>query len=234
MIVSQKFRCVALDAVGTVIFAEPSVAEAYTAIGQKFGSRLTVGDVGSRFREAFRKADAQASRWNGEIGATSEAHEREFWRSIVADVLPDVTDAEACFDELFSHFEQPSAWRCFDDVAPTLQELQRRGYALALASNFDDRLNRVCEGLRELSAIEQRVISSLVGFRKTHPGFFGALTSQVRCEPHEILMVGDDWENDVASAQRAGLTAIHLVRGNSTERQTGEIRSLTELLDLLP
>lgn len=229
-----RIRCVAFDAVGTLIFAEPSVAEAYASIGQRFGSQFSTTDVGARFRDAFQRLDAEAGRWNGEDGATNEEHERIFWRRVVDEVLPDVTDRAACFDELFEHFARPESWRCFDDAGSTLSELSRRGYRIAIASNFDARLNRVCDGLPELREVPWRFISSLVGFRKTHPGFFAKLIEQAQCSANEILMVGDDLQQDVRSAQRTGLNAIHLVRGVSSPSEVGAINLLSDLLELLP
>lgn len=244
---AKRIRCIALDAVGTLIYAEPSVAEAYALYGQRFGSRLPAEDVRRRFAEAFRRADESAVATFGEPGRTNEEHERVFWRQVVQDVLPDVTDPSACFEELFEHFGRPEAWRCFDDVAATLRGLGERGYRVLIASNFDARLNRVCDGLAELRDVRCRVISSLVGYRKTHRGFYSAVVEAAECDPTELLMVGDDLVNDVESARAAGIAAVHLRRefvvppsgGTSdvaltTDRLKPELRTLSDLLEMLP
>lgn len=227
---AKRFRCIALDAVGTLIYAEPSVAAAYALHGQRFGSRLPADEVRRRFAEAFRRADESAVEKFGEPGRTNEEFEREFWRQVVQDVLPDVTEPSACFESLFEHFGQPKSWRCFDDVAETLQELSQRGYRVLIASNFDARLNRVCDGLAELRDVGCRVISSLVGYRKTHRGFYSAVVEAAECEPSEVLMVGDDLVNDVESARAAGIAAVHLRR----DADHSELRRLTDLLGMLP
>lgn len=213
---TKRFRCIALDAVGTLIYAEPAVATAYAEFGRQFGSRLTPEQVQSRFAAALRRADELAMDRFGETGRTSEAHERHFWQTVVLDVLPDVTDPTACFQALFAHFARPEAWRCFPDVAPALNELEQRGYSLVVASNFDARLHRVCDGLAGLRRVRQRVISSLVGYRKSHRGFYDAVVVAGGCAPSEVLMIGDDFANDVVAARAAGLAAIHLRRGDRT------------------
>ncbi len=240
----SKIRCLAFDAVGTLIFAEPSVAAVYASIGQQFGSRVTAEEIGPRFREAMTHADNEAERWFGELGRTNEDYEREFWRRIVRDVLPDVGDAERCFETLFEHFSQPRSWRCFEDVGATLTELQGRGYRVLVASNFDARLHRVCDGLRELRDVRSRVISSLIGYRKTHPGFYTAVVDTAECDASEVLMIGDDFENDVVSAQKAGIAAVHLQRdanvgesrsdSHSSHGMTRLLGSLSDLLEWLP
>ena len=243
----KRFRCIALDAVGTLIYSEPSVAAVYALYGQHFGSQLTAAAVRLRLADAFCRTDELATKKFGEPGRTNEEFERHFWRQVVQDVLPDVTEPSACFDALFEHFGRPESWRCFDDVASTLKELLNRGYRILIASNFDARLNRVCDGLSELRDVRCRVISSLVGFRKTHRGFYTAVVEAAECEPGEVLMVGDDLVNDVESARAAGITAVHLRRefvvptaGDSMQstvdenRLDGELRALSELLEMLP
>lgn len=240
-----RIRSIAFDAVGTLIFAEPAVAAAYSQIGTCYGSQQTPEQVKGRLPEAMRRAGLLSVARFGEADRADEAQEREFWRRVVVDVLPDLREPEACFAELFEHFARPESWRCFDDVALTLSEVQRRGYRVLIASNFDARLNRVCDGLPELRAIERRVISSLVGYRKTHPGFFAAVVEAAECDPSEVLMVGDDLVNDVESARTAGIAAVHLRRpfvvpplggvpGSNQNRLKAELRTLTDLLEMLP
>ena len=213
---SRIFRCIAFDAVGTLIFAEPSVAAAYASIGQRFGSRATADEIAARFPQAFRLADKISATWFGELGRTNEEYERKFWQQIVREVLPDVHAPGACFEELFEHFARPESWRCFEDVGSTLAELQARGYAILIASNFDARLNRVCDGLAELRALRGRVISSLVGYRKAHRSFYAAVAAAAACDPREVLMIGDDFANDVKSARDAGFAAVHLCRDQAS------------------
>ena len=227
---AKRFRCIALDAVGTLIYAEPSVSAAYALHGQRFGSRLPAEEVRRRFAEAFRRADELAVEKFGEPGRTNEEFERDFWRQVVQDVLPDATDPSGCFESLFEHFGQPESWRCFDDVAVTLKELGQRGYQVLIASNFDARLNRVCDGLAELRDVRRRVISSLVGYRKTHHGFYSAVVEVSECDRSEVLMVGDDLVNDVESARAAGIAAVHLQR----DLENSELRQLSDLLEMLP
>lgn len=247
-----RIRCIAFDAVGTLMFAEPAVSAAYSQIGARFGSRQTPQQVKSRLPEALRRAGQLSVARFGEPDRTDEEHEQEFWRRVVEDVLSDLRNPDACFAELFEHFARPESWRCFDDVASTLSEVQRRGYRVLIASNFDARLNRVCDGLAELRDVRRRVISSLVGYRKTHRGFYSAVVEAAECDPSEVLMVGDDLVNDVESARSAGIEAVHLER-DPVPRPSGsggvrhdwplpdgrgtdglKLRTLSDLLERLP
>src|SRR5687768_3369207 len=100
--------CVAFDAVGTLIYPDPGVAEVYARVGRKYGSRLREEQVRVKFREAFRVEHERE--WG-----TSEEWERLRWRLIVQRVFG-FEDIEPCFEELFAHFGRAESWKCFPDV----------------------------------------------------------------------------------------------------------------------
>jgi putative hydrolase of the HAD superfamily len=217
-------RAVFFDAVGTLIVPDPPAGEVYAAVGRRHGSRLTVEEVCPRFRDAFRREEA----FDLQHGLlTDEAREERRWRHIVAAVLDEVADGEACFRDLFEHFSRPEAWRCTPDAGPVLAEVSRRGYRLGLASNYDSRLRSVVAGLPELAPVQHLVISSEVGWRKPAPEFFAALVRQAGLAPEAILFVGDDPVNDHEGARAAGLRSLLLDPCGPNEN------CLTRLGDLL-
>jgi putative hydrolase of the HAD superfamily len=218
-------RAIAFDAVGTIIAPEPPVAVVYRAVGVKYGSRLTAEAIHSRFSAAFRAEDARdrAAGWR-----TDAAREVERWRRIVAAVLDDVADQDACFRALWDHFSRAASWRCLPGAGSVLAELSSRGLTVGLASNFDSRLRAVVAGLPELAAIGPIVVSAEVGWRKPAAEFFAAVTKAFDCSPEEVLLAGDDFENDYAGATTAGLRAVLL---DPTGRPG--IVSISELADLV-
>lgn len=197
---------VVLDAVGTLIDPTPSVAEAYAAAASRQGLAVDVAEVKSRFGQHFRNDEVDE-----QLGpmATDEAIESRRWRRIVANVLPDLPDKDRGFRELWDHFGRPEAWRCFADVGPALSALRGAGVPVRVASNFDGRLRAVAAGLPELAGlVETLVISSRVGFRKPHPAFYSAACRSLGLAAGSVLCVGDDPENDVRGAERAGLRGV--------------------------
>ncbi len=215
---------VALDAVGTLIDPDPPVAEAYAEAASRQGVVLDRAVIEARFHQSFRAAEVDEAR--GPL-ATDEPTERRRWRRIVANVLPEVADLACAFEELWTHFGRPDAWRCFPDVGPTLQALRGRGVPIRIASNFDGRLRVVVQGLPELAWLsEALVISSEVGYRKPHPEFYRAVCASLALPPERILSVGDDEENDVLGAERAGLRGLLIDRRG---RRAEAISSLSSL-----
>jgi putative hydrolase of the HAD superfamily len=198
-------RAVFFDAVGTLIHPDPSAPAVYAEAARRFGSRLDLPAIASRFRTAFRR---QEELDNAGGLRTDEAREVARWRTIVAEVLDDVTDPEGCFAFLYAYFARPAAWRTEPEAAAVLAELARRGYRLGIASNFDERLRQVAEGLPGLAPVTHLVISSEVGWRKPAPDFFHQICAQGRLAPAEVLLVGDDPVNDYGGAHACGLHAL--------------------------
>lgn len=228
-----RLRWIALDGVGTLIEPAPPAPVVYAEVARAHGSRRTVDEIAQRFRTVWHRCEQTevppASEWgHADRLRTSEAHERQRWRRIVAQVIDDIDDPEAAFDELFAHFANPGSWRCFADVGPALQRLRDAGYRLAVASNFDDRLLHIVAAMPELNAIERTVVSSRVGYRKPSALFFRALLEATGCEADEILVVGDDQRNDIDGATRAGIGAVWLRRGRPPQSDL-QLESLSQL-----
>lgn len=229
---SLPYRCIAFDVVGTLIHPTPPPGEIYHLVARRHGSKLAADEITRRFKQAFLESE------QGDISladearlVTSEAREKERWRQIVATVIDDVANPAGCFSDLFAHFARPDSWSCFEEVPAVLGQLQSAGYRLAIASNFDSRLNAVCDGLAPLRGIDVRVISSEVGCRKPGRAFFEALVSRAGCAADEVLLVGDDPANDIQGALRAGLGAVLINR--RAKPGPGELGSLFELGDWL-
>lgn len=222
--IAGNIRAVLFDAVGTLIYPQPSVAEVYHREAQKLGSKYSENEIAGRFRAAITR--------HHQGGQTSEHQERERWRKIVYDVIDDVADTqELLLSELWQHFGAASSWRLFEDVAPTWQDLSRRGYLLGIASNFDSRLRTICRGLPPLTECRHVFVSSEVGFPKPEPKFYRAVEAQLALGPDQILLIGDDHAADVAGPLAAGWQAIWLRRDDqTTDLSATVIRSLLCLL----
>ena len=224
LVFDAPVKAVVFDAVGTLIYPQPGVAAAYqAAIEKHFGVQIDKEVVSAAVRSAL------TSRSAGDELTTSESQEREFWSDLVKQLCPAGKAFNACFEELFAHFGDAANWRVFDDTATTIRGLQQLGLPVAIASNFDDRLNAVCDGLPEVASIPHRIVSSLVGYRKPATPFFEAVAKVLNLSPAKILMVGDDPTNDVNGARAAGLQAVLIDRSRSAN-EPGVITRLDQLV----
>jgi putative hydrolase of the HAD superfamily len=219
---------IVFDAVGTLIKPDPSVAMAYTEAARRQGVELEPDAVRARFQLHFQSDEIHAGQG---VLSTDDATERRRWRKIVFDVLPEIPEPDRAFDELWDHFSRADSWRCFPDVAPALKVLRTMGISVCVGSNFDRRLRNVVQGLPELDSwVDSLVISSEVGFRKPHASFFRAACNHLGLPPERVLCVGDDLENDVRGAIRAGLSGLLLDRIAQRPTDLPHVPNLTALV----
>lgn len=229
----NRVKAVLFDAVGTLLRPCPAVGDAYAAAAARHGIVVAPEIVAGRFRQAF--ADEERFDQQTLAGRTSCQREVERWRRIVAQVFPEAADPAALFDDLWQHFAAAANWLLFDDVAPTLARLSQQVPIVGIASNFDGRLREICQHVPELEACHPLLISAEMGWRKPCAQFFQAAERELRLRPDEILLVGDDFENDFQAAREAGWQARWLRREiadeESEQRIPGELclRRLTDL-----
>ncbi|MDB5312268.1 MAG: dUMP phosphatase [Gemmataceae bacterium] len=222
-------RAVFFDAVGTLLFPEPSALAVYADLVRRSGHDVSEAEIRERFVAAYR-AQEEADRAAG--WATSEERERERWHRIVTTTLRGVPDPDACFRELFDHFSRPTAWRLAPGAENVIGALTRRGLTLGLGTNYDARVWPVLDGFPALDPLRPRVVvSAAVGFRKPATGFFREVIRTAGCGPHEMLFVGDDIDNDYEGASAAGLDAVLFDRQDRVPLVRNRINRLTELID---
>ncbi len=238
-------KAVLFDAVGTLITPRPSVAAAYHGAGERHGAQLPIDVVATRFAAAVKEYGASelaASTQPNQTYRTSEERERNRWRAIVGHVFPeltqDVTVLDNLFDDLWAHFADPAHWALFDDVPDVWQSLREQGITVGVASNFDRRLLAIGEALAPLGDCEHWFVSSLVGHRKPGPAFYQAIEDELQLPPDQLLLIGDDLENDYLAARRAGWQALFIDRsGAAAEHEDVEpahrLSSLGELVEVL-
>lgn len=143
--------------------------------------------------------------------------------------------AADCQARLWWAFAEPALFPLFPDVRPVLARLRRDGYRLAIVSNWERRLVRLCaaHGLRP--SFEFVLASEQVGFAKPGRLLFAAALERAGCEPRQALYLGDSLDLDARAAAEAGLASVLLDRGPyyPPTAWPSTIRSLLELPALL-
>jgi putative hydrolase of the HAD superfamily len=151
-----------------------------------------------------------------------------FWRAALG---PRADDREVA--RLSTEYRERLSLPLFPDAVPALDALAGRT-RLALLSNAPRALDRA----RRVGILDrfEVALSAPEDRRKPHPDAFDALLGALGLEPHEVVYVGDDPEEDVAGALAHGMHAVWVDRINSGWRPPGgahHITSLVELPDLL-
>jgi putative hydrolase of the HAD superfamily len=223
---------VLFDAVGTLIYPDPPVAAVYASAGRRIGVQIGEEEIRSRFRAAFARQEMIDRQLHGL--KTNPERERNRWREIVGEMFADAISLprhrDELFHELWEHFARPKNWRLYDDVGPCWQALESHGLTIAIASNFDDRLEQIAQQIPPLDRAKRLFNSARIGHRKPAAEFFRFIERELEIPPAELLSVGDNAENDFEGALAAGWQSILLDRDRRRDSGApGTIASLVEM-----
>lgn len=139
-------------------------------------------------------------------------------------------------DELYQRYldAHRSAWRAFDDVAPTLNQLAQRNVRLGVVTNgSQDRQHDKLASLNLARHFGVVVCAETAGAAKPDPRVFRLACQQLGVPPHQTWYVGDQVYEDALGALDAGLYPVLCDRHRlvpATDVTT--IHSLTELTAL--
>jgi putative hydrolase of the HAD superfamily len=116
----------------------------------------------------------------------------------------------------------------------TIAELRERGLLIGLITVCTDDVPRLWPETPFHGLFDAEVFSCSVGLRKPDPRIYLLACDQLGVEPREAVFVGDGANDELAGAERVGMTAVLLERPGQDQPWTGQrIRSLPELLELL-
>lgn len=106
--------------------------------------------------------------------------------------------------------EELQSLRLFPDVAPALAQLRAAGRRVAVCSNLAHAYGDAVRSL--LPNMAAYAFSFELGTRKPQPQMYEHLCRLLRCQPKEILFIGDSVRSDVDGPLRFGMRSAHLDR----------------------
>ncbi len=190
--------------------------ESFTATARRFGFPDASG---TRWRDRFFEAiEAEHERCRQQGIVRAEVLVERIWERILREAGADfgkiAARSVAVYREMTAN---PVA--LFSGVPEVLKDLKRRGFVLGLASNSQFYTLPILEHLlrfplHDLFDHRWLFLSYRLGFAKPDPHFFRLIRTRALrsgLEPQEVVMVGNDFENDVRSAMLHGIQAIHFV-----------------------
>jgi putative hydrolase of the HAD superfamily len=115
----------------------------------------------------------------------------------------------------------------------TISELRARGLLIGLITVCTDDVPALWPETEFHGLFDAEVFSSSVGLRKPDPRIYVLACEQLGVEPQEAMFVGDGANDELAGAERVGMTAVLLERDGEERQWAGRrVRSLPELLEL--
>jgi putative hydrolase of the HAD superfamily len=192
----------------------------YGTLAEADASRPTWGDIFREFGHEL-SADAASRFWNVTDGIEHDEHSQSrdhyvAWqharvRTIIEESNVPEGDDDLLFARLTAHLGSPEL-RAYEEAARVLNELRRRGFALAICSNWDWDLREAIESAGLTGTVDVMLSSAWVGARKPHPRIYAHTLDRLAVDPSEVLFVGDTWTCDVEGPRRAGMHPVYLRR----------------------
>jgi putative hydrolase of the HAD superfamily len=141
---------------------------------------------------------------------------------------------------VFPEYKGPmSAWPRVEAIAGITEALAalRPDWTIALATNAADSEEREIWSALARAGIDQLIDRVYcfrgVGHRKSAPEYFEHVLADLEIEPNRVVMVGDDFEADIVSANRSGIRAIWF-HENGTDDTTSAMHRTIHRLPELP
>jgi putative hydrolase of the HAD superfamily len=174
-------------------------------------------------------AEAFDERWYGEL-----AHSREMGSMVEA--LREFDPSPEAVDEIVAMRRVVTAQGLVPvpGSVETLTELRARGLRLGLITVCMDDVPALWQETPFHGLFDAEVFSSSVGLRKPDPRIYLLACQQLGAEPHEAMFVGDGDNDELAGAERVGMTAVLLERPGVDREWAGRrVRALPEVLALV-
>jgi putative hydrolase of the HAD superfamily len=232
----RQVKVIFFDAVGTLIEPRVSVGEIYSGVAREFDFEAEPQILQQNFTRSFQIQPPLAFPAGTPEQEMAELEEG-WWRNLVRavfDGLGPFPRFEEFFVEVFERFRGREFWNVYDDVAPALTELKRRGLKLGVISNFDSRLYDVLRACSLDHFFDSVHVSTRVGAAKPDPAIFQAALSYHEVEARLAWHVGDSLREDFEGAMAAGVNAVLLDRDNrfAESAPAPRITCLSELVTL--
>ena len=139
--------------------------------------------------------------------------------------------------EIYEQWSVNHHFEMYDDVAPVLEELRKRGVIVGAISNSHRSLDAFCEHFSLRDIISVSVSGAEHGYMKPHRSIFDTALQRAKVRADESMMVGDSFKHDIEGAMNAGWRAVLLKRSGEVPYQLPEslpvITTLAELPALL-
>jgi putative hydrolase of the HAD superfamily len=209
---AARLRGLLFDAMGTTIGLRATVGTTYAAAAAAHGIEVEAAAIDGVFGAVLRQAPPLA--FPGLKGFELLAAERNWWGDRIEAVLRSVgapRAPEALAHDLFDRYADPSLWRVLPGVAEHLERWQGDGLALAVVSNFDQRLHGLLKDLDLDRWLRLVVVSSSAGAAKPSPRPFQLALEGLGLHPDQVWHVGDSPE-DAEGARAAGLRCLIVQR----------------------
>ena len=228
-------KAIFLDVGGTLLeMGDPE--SAYADILDQYGYPSTREQIGAWIRKAREETGPVVSSGSG-AGFKVSAGKAKAWREDLITVFLREAGVRKHFDScrkgIWDSWVNAPVFRLFPETIPMLRGLKESGFLVGAVSNWEPRLQELCENLGIAHYFDFMVVSEAQGYAKPGMRLFELALERAATRPEEVIHVGNDPLEDIAPAERLGIRAVLIQRDGSDEiHHSPRIPSLKEVLPL--
>jgi|BarGraNGADG00312_1021997.scaffolds.fasta_scaffold01559_3 putative hydrolase of the HAD superfamily len=222
--------------VGNTLFKPyPSMEAVCREVLLRFG----IDPTDEELRRGIDAADRfyESRYWTDDSFWANEEDASEMWSELYALVLEEIGvdgDYQVIGRAIYDHFGDGDRWRTYPDVVPVFETLKREGYRMALVSNWDSRLAKLCFDMGLDRYLDSVLSSASIGLIKPNPVIYQVACERLKVEPGHAVHVGDHYYADVLGSRSVGINPVMIDRfGHDNPADVPIIKDLYGLLPLL-
>lgn len=226
----RSYSAVLFDVGGTLLDPHPSFPDRFTLVCQSLGVTLEVNKVKEIEKGLWRQILKPRS--ETPYSSSPEAS-KQFWIWFYKTFLSalGIENREDIAVELYNIFSSPNSYRLFPDVLPCLEELQNRGVAMGIVSNWERWLPALLDQCQVTGYFNTVVVSGEVGIEKPDKRIFELALDRLGVSPEDTIFVGDILEADILPSSQMGMTPV-LIDRKGTYSDNPPCKRLTSLCQL--
>lgn len=168
-----------------------------------------------------------------------EVFDEAFFPALDADEDEIQVYIDSFYEEKYPHLK--SLTQALPQAVEMVEEAFKRGYSVVIATNPLFPLSGINQRLEWAGLSPEEFQFSLIPsyesyhFAKPNPAFFAETLSRLGWPQEPVLMVGDDYDFDIASAQKMGLSTFRIDENKQGQQQTSDSPNGSgSISDLLP
>ncbi len=229
----KEYSTYLFDVGGTLItFDEWRRAQHYAERAARVGVHASPDDV-FKILETLNYELPERSK-HLKLSLLPAREQRAFWLDFWAEGFRQIgvreEDARGFVAELLDTVNGGNFQKVFEDVAPSLEQLQARGKRLGIISNFSPNCQTLLQALGIAHFFDFFIVSGILGIEKPDPEIFYAAIRAAQQPVEKLVYIGDSIYHDVEGARGAGMDGILIDRADRFPNFTGtRIKDLREL-----
>lgn len=233
MLEPSRIQAVFFDVGNTLFKPYPSLEAVCREVMLRFGCDASDEDMRRGIMAADRYYEYRY--WSDDSFWANETDASEMWAELYAVALEEMGvdgDRHVIGRAIYDHFGDGARWRTYDDVVPVFERLRAEGYRLALVSNWDARLAKLCFDMGLFRYLDSVLSSASIGLIKPDPRIYEAACGRLEVDPDRAVHVGDHYYADVLGARSVGIHPVMIDRFGFGNR--ADVPVITDLYELLP